>query len=257
VQCVTVVMAAAVRWVSEVASRNLDDCDQMRKHLSSPKGILSLIRVHLHLDVLVSLPCLAFCLAILDWKGISRSKRLQGSVVALLASVSISMRIPMLLLMQRSMGRLSETSLWGLGELQEYEALVRRFLGLTSATWFLCLMATSGILCGWVDITEDFGRVVLVPALANFILTTVVATGISKTAAFIPVVRTGKLSDFRLEDLEDAPQQDTVCCICLAECRDCDVISQLPCGHLYHKGCVDQWFAVSAKCPLRCKLESF
>ncbi|KAI3456782.1 hypothetical protein Pfo_013445 [Paulownia fortunei] len=42
------------------------------------------------------------------------------------------------------------------------------------------------------------------------------------------------------------------CCICLAKYRDKEEIRQLPCTHIFHLKCVDQWLKIISCCPL-CK----
>ena len=41
------------------------------------------------------------------------------------------------------------------------------------------------------------------------------------------------------------------CCVCISACRDGEEIRSLPCGHAFHRDCVDRWL-VSCKqtCPL-------
>uniref|UniRef100_A0A0A9GDJ2 RING-type domain-containing protein n=1 Tax=Arundo donax TaxID=35708 RepID=A0A0A9GDJ2_ARUDO len=48
--------------------------------------------------------------------------------------------------------------------------------------------------------------------------------------------------------------EDAVCCICLARYVDNDDLRMLPCGHFFHKECVDKWLKINALCPL-CKAE--
>jgi len=48
--------------------------------------------------------------------------------------------------------------------------------------------------------------------------------------------------------------EDAVCCICLARYVDNDELRLLPCGHFFHKDCVDKWLKINALCPL-CKSE--
>lgn len=45
---------------------------------------------------------------------------------------------------------------------------------------------------------------------------------------------------------------DSTCSICLAEYTNGEVLSRLPCGHVYHTGCVNQWLQLHVSCPL-CK----
>ncbi|KAA8527091.1 hypothetical protein F0562_008680 [Nyssa sinensis] len=44
------------------------------------------------------------------------------------------------------------------------------------------------------------------------------------------------------------------CCICLAKYREKEEIRQLPCSHIFHLKCVDQWLRIISCCPL-CKQE--
>jgi Ring finger domain len=45
-----------------------------------------------------------------------------------------------------------------------------------------------------------------------------------------------------------------VCCICLGKYANNDELRELPCGHVFHKDCVDKWLKINALCPL-CKVE--
>ncbi|XP_022877743.1 E3 ubiquitin-protein ligase At1g63170-like isoform X1 [Olea europaea var. sylvestris] len=55
-------------------------------------------------------------------------------------------------------------------------------------------------------------------------------------------------------DLGNSTKDDenTECCICLAKYRVKDEIRQLPCTHIFHLKCVDQWLKIISCCPL-CK----
>ncbi|XP_057461174.1 E3 ubiquitin-protein ligase At1g63170-like isoform X1 [Actinidia eriantha] len=44
------------------------------------------------------------------------------------------------------------------------------------------------------------------------------------------------------------------CCICLSKYKEKEEIRQLPCSHLFHNKCVDQWLKIISCCPL-CKQE--
>eukprot|EP00931_Biecheleriopsis_adriatica_P023777 TRINITY_DN14943_c0_g1_i2.p1 TRINITY_DN14943_c0_g1~~TRINITY_DN14943_c0_g1_i2.p1 ORF type:complete len:303 (+),score=43.57 TRINITY_DN14943_c0_g1_i2:108-1016(+) len=51
----------------------------------------------------------------------------------------------------------------------------------------------------------------------------------------------------RLEELEDQ-----CCSVCLAELRAGDLVSELPCGHVFHAPCINEWLKVRPRCPMRC-----
>ncbi|XP_058764882.1 E3 ubiquitin-protein ligase At1g63170-like [Vicia villosa] len=50
--------------------------------------------------------------------------------------------------------------------------------------------------------------------------------------------------------IRDEPE----CCICLAKYKDKEEVRQLPCSHMFHLKCVDQWLKIISCCPL-CKQE--
>ncbi|KAK3200147.1 hypothetical protein Dsin_023562 [Dipteronia sinensis] len=51
-----------------------------------------------------------------------------------------------------------------------------------------------------------------------------------------------------------ANEEDPECCICLAKYREKEEVRQLPCSHMFHLKCVDQWLRIISCCPL-CKQE--
>ncbi|WCJ33139.1 RING/U-box superfamily protein [Euphorbia peplus] len=62
---------------------------------------------------------------------------------------------------------------------------------------------------------------------------------------------TSDLDDFHsTNSTEDPPE----CCICLAKYKDKEEVRQLPCSHMFHLKCVDQWLKIISCCPL-CKQE--
>ncbi|KAL9558957.1 hypothetical protein MBANPS3_000658 [Mucor bainieri] len=55
-----------------------------------------------------------------------------------------------------------------------------------------------------------------------------------------------------VDDIFITPSEDAMCCICLAEYEDQDLLCRLWCGHHFHKSCLTEWLALNKKCPL-CK----
>ncbi|AET00829.1 E3 ubiquitin protein ligase RIE1-like protein, putative [Medicago truncatula] len=54
------------------------------------------------------------------------------------------------------------------------------------------------------------------------------------------------------ESIEKFINEDPECCICLAKYKDKEEVRQLPCSHVFHLECVDQWLKIISCCPL-CK----
>ncbi|XP_031716212.1 E3 ubiquitin-protein ligase RNF165 isoform X4 [Anarrhichthys ocellatus] len=53
---------------------------------------------------------------------------------------------------------------------------------------------------------------------------------------------------------EEETDVDEKCTICLSMLEDAEDVRRLPCMHLFHQGCVDQWLATSRKCPI-CRVD--
>ncbi|XP_010790212.1 RING finger protein 165-like, partial [Notothenia coriiceps] len=53
---------------------------------------------------------------------------------------------------------------------------------------------------------------------------------------------------------EEETDVDEKCTICLSMLEDKEDVRRLPCMHLFHQGCVDQWLATSRKCPI-CRVD--
>ncbi|KAL4147711.1 hypothetical protein PRNP1_001396 [Phytophthora ramorum] len=45
------------------------------------------------------------------------------------------------------------------------------------------------------------------------------------------------------------PPEDACCCICLNDYEATQSLRVLPCGHHFHKDCVDEWLLVNSTCP--------
>ncbi|XP_073536573.1 E3 ubiquitin-protein ligase ARK2C isoform X2 [Phyllobates terribilis] len=53
---------------------------------------------------------------------------------------------------------------------------------------------------------------------------------------------------------EEETDTDEKCTICLSMLEDGEDVRRLPCMHLFHQVCVDQWLATSKKCPI-CRVD--
>ncbi|CAL5190789.1 unnamed protein product [Lathyrus oleraceus] len=54
------------------------------------------------------------------------------------------------------------------------------------------------------------------------------------------------------QSIEKFINEDPECCICLAKYKDKEEVRKLPCSHVFHLKCVDQWLKIISCCPL-CK----
>ena len=46
--------------------------------------------------------------------------------------------------------------------------------------------------------------------------------------------------------------EEEKCPICMMEIEDGEEVKKLPCGHIFHAGCIDPWLVRNSKCPI-CK----
>ncbi|XP_031426949.1 E3 ubiquitin-protein ligase RNF165 isoform X3 [Clupea harengus] len=53
---------------------------------------------------------------------------------------------------------------------------------------------------------------------------------------------------------EEELETDEKCTICLSMMEDGEDVRRLPCMHLFHQACVDQWLVTSKKCPI-CRVD--
>lgn len=49
---------------------------------------------------------------------------------------------------------------------------------------------------------------------------------------------------------EKQSTMETSCAVCLSEFEWCDQLRRLPCGHHFHKACIDRWLKRNKVCPL-------
>jgi E3 ubiquitin-protein ligase RNF38/44 len=57
-------------------------------------------------------------------------------------------------------------------------------------------------------------------------------------------------------DLDLLKGEEHACSVCIGDYEPGDELRVLPCKHLFHKECVDQWLSVNATCPL-CRTSLF
>ncbi|KAI1900277.1 hypothetical protein AGOR_G00048330 [Albula goreensis] len=60
--------------------------------------------------------------------------------------------------------------------------------------------------------------------------------------------------DLKISMDEEESDIDEKCTICLSMLEDGEDVRRLPCMHLFHQACVDQWLATSRKCPI-CRVD--
>uniref|UniRef100_A0AAZ3RI11 RING-type E3 ubiquitin transferase n=1 Tax=Oncorhynchus tshawytscha TaxID=74940 RepID=A0AAZ3RI11_ONCTS len=60
--------------------------------------------------------------------------------------------------------------------------------------------------------------------------------------------------DMKIGEKDEETDVDEKCTICLSMLEDAEDVRRLPCMHLFHQGCVDQWLATSRKCPI-CRVD--
>ncbi|ESP01849.1 hypothetical protein LOTGIDRAFT_138976, partial [Lottia gigantea] len=56
------------------------------------------------------------------------------------------------------------------------------------------------------------------------------------------------------DEEEENDDQLEKCTICLSEFEDGEDVRRLPCMHLFHIECVDQWLCTNKKCPI-CRVD--
>ena len=55
--------------------------------------------------------------------------------------------------------------------------------------------------------------------------------------------------EFRETEGAGAGKSENCCAICLSDYESGEQLRVLPCGHRFHKACVDEWLRVNASCP--------
>mmetsp|Transcript_104573 Transcript_104573/g.294685 ORF Transcript_104573/g.294685 Transcript_104573/m.294685 type:complete len:127 (-) Transcript_104573:16-396(-) len=54
------------------------------------------------------------------------------------------------------------------------------------------------------------------------------------------------------QDSDDQAEHSSMCAICLEDFGEQVEVVVLPCKHVFHTGCMDEWLMKSSRCPLRC-----
>lgn len=57
-----------------------------------------------------------------------------------------------------------------------------------------------------------------------------------------------KTTKFDSKSVENSELTD--CRVCITDFEDGDTVTTLPCGHRYHKGCIETWLRKKAECPI-------
>merc|ERR1719291_1295126 len=45
-------------------------------------------------------------------------------------------------------------------------------------------------------------------------------------------------------------EEQSSCAVCLSDFQQADLLRQLPCGHSFHRACIDKWLKRNQVCPL-------
>ena len=53
---------------------------------------------------------------------------------------------------------------------------------------------------------------------------------------------------------QESDDEGDKCTICLSEFEDSEDVRRLPCMHLFHTACVDQWLSSNKRCPI-CRVD--
>lgn len=68
------------------------------------------------------------------------------------------------------------------------------------------------------------------------------------SASLLTMTRSAILSDLSVPAARDSSR----CVICQEDLQETDNSTQLPCGHVFHQDCIEQWLRRNVSCPLRC-----
>lgn len=68
------------------------------------------------------------------------------------------------------------------------------------------------------------------------------------SASLLTLARSARLSDLTVPPARDSSR----CVICQEDLVETDKSTQLPCGHVFHQDCIEQWLRRNVSCPLRC-----
>jgi hypothetical protein len=99
-----------------------------------------------------------------------------------------------------------------------------------------------------IDITDYFRISSLYAGIADevFLNPLVNSTG-TITYAIDPEPEPVIIESFPYD--KDVNGENIECSICLIDFEDEDDVSSLPCNHLFHKACIEEWCSYKADCP--------
>lgn len=60
----------------------------------------------------------------------------------------------------------------------------------------------------------------------------------------------GEATETEGEDSPTSQCSETTCCICLGDMQDGEICCTVPCKHVFHKECIDNWTTRRNQCPL-------
>ncbi len=99
---------------------------------------------------------------------------------------------------------------------------------------------------------NDFFNMLVEETIENNILNTAIENSLQSYNDDLFKKKNEYIIDCQSQRMEEMPKKE-ICYICLEECKTRSVVYRLPCGHFFHKSCLDQ--AISHQhyhCPV-CK----
>jgi len=120
------------------------------------------------------------------------------------------------------------------------------FISLASCFWY-CVQASQWTHDAWnCSIAATLGFINLVICGGWILILRIAGRKVESATLAVHVFHRGCGVD----------NQDTgeavTCVVCLLELEQREELGRLPCGHTFHRRCIEEWLAVRAQCPMRC-----